>query len=128
MKNPQHNSSLFPPAPADTSLPIPPRRDPAPPAAAAALTDARNRTRSPPAAAPLPPVNLNHHRHAAGIMSNVVAKGMNGRTKTVERATETAMLLCELAAPDAVVEALLKGTANKVGVYYGCITGVLGMK
>ena len=47
-------------------------------------------------------------------MTNVVSKGMNGRPKTVERATETALLLCELAASDVVVEALLKGTAHKV--------------
>lgn len=39
---------------------------------------------------------------------------MNARAKTVERATEVAMLLCELAAADVVVEALLKGTAHKV--------------
>ena len=47
-------------------------------------------------------------------MTNVVSKGMNGRPKTVERATETALLLCELAASDVVVEALLKGTTHKV--------------
>ena len=48
------------------------------------------------------------------MMANVVAKGMNGRPKTVERATNTALLLCELEASDVVVDALLKGTTNKV--------------
>lgn len=47
-------------------------------------------------------------------MTNVVAKGMNGRPKTVERATEIVCLLCELAAADVVVEYLLKGTTHKV--------------
>ena len=52
--------------------------------------------------------------HASGVMANVVAKAMSGRPKTVERGTETAMLLCELEAGETVVEALLKGTKHRV--------------
>ena len=48
------------------------------------------------------------------MMANVVAKGMSGRPKTVERASETCMMLCELEASEAVVEALLKGSNHKV--------------
>ena len=47
-------------------------------------------------------------------MANVVSKGMNGRAKTVERATEVCLVLCELEVADVVVEALLKGTQHKV--------------
>ena len=39
---------------------------------------------------------------------------MGGRPKTVDRATETCMLLLELECGDAVVDALLKGSAHKV--------------
>ena len=39
---------------------------------------------------------------------------MGGRPKTVDRATETCMLLLELECGDAVVDALLKGSSHKV--------------
>ena len=53
--------------------------------------------------------------HAGAVMAAVVAKGMSGRPKTVERATETCLLLCELECAEVVVAALVeKGTKHKV--------------
>ena len=43
--------------------------------------------------------------HAGAVMAAVVAKGMSGRPKTVERATETCLLLCELECAEVVVAA-----------------------
>ena len=52
---------------------------------------------------------------AGAVMAAVVAKGMSGRPKTVERATETCLLLCELECAEVVVAALVdKGTKHKV--------------
>ena len=52
--------------------------------------------------------------HAAAIMANVAGKGLSGRAKTVERATEVSYVLCELEAGDIVAEALLKAAKHKV--------------
>ena len=52
---------------------------------------------------------------AGAVMAAVVAKGMSGRPKTVERAMETCLLLCELECAEVVVAALVdKGTKHKV--------------
>ena len=52
---------------------------------------------------------------AGAVMAAVVAKGMSGRPKTVQRATETCLLLCELECAEVVVAALVdKGTKHKV--------------
>ena len=52
---------------------------------------------------------------AGAMMAAVVAKGMSGRPKTVMRATETCLLLCELECAEMVVAALVdKGTKHKV--------------
>ena len=53
-------------------------------------------------------------KHAVGMLANLTTKGLGGRPKAVERATECCMLLIELEQVEVVLEALLKATLNRI--------------
>lgn len=53
-------------------------------------------------------------RHAEGMLANLTTKGLGGRPKAAERATECCMQLIELEQVDAVLDALLKASVNRV--------------
>ena len=53
-------------------------------------------------------------KHAEGMLANLTTKGLGGRPKAAERATECCMQLIELEQVDAVLEALLKASVNRI--------------
>ena len=53
-------------------------------------------------------------KHAEGMLDNLTIKGLGGRARAVERATECCLLLIELEQGGVVIEALLRATGNKV--------------
>lgn len=53
-------------------------------------------------------------KHSEGMLDHLTTKGLGGRTRAVERATECCLLLIELEQGEVVIEALLKATGNKV--------------
>ena len=51
---------------------------------------------------------------AEDMLGNLTTKGLGGRPKAAERATECCMLLIELEQCDAVLDALLKASLNRI--------------